>query len=287
MLAIFIHLGNSYLWEDLNYYLLRIDKNNFHLFINIMNIDDEIRQQIIESYPDSTIFNFINKGCDIGPFLLFLDYLKKNNLKYDWIMKLHSKTNDNWRNRMFESLIPNDFDNFYKKIINEKNNFYCSYDFIYDYFNIKYDVEYSNLFNLNLIYDWKKAEEKYPELKNMTPVEKNIYNNNKQLDKDLLPHIDCELFNHLFGDYKKQENIVNGKDKFYILKILKNLNNNSKLNYAPGTCFIAKYNVFEEYFKNLNIKDIYDKLEEGKPDDNIIQSRTHSLERVLCFLFQI
>lgn len=287
MLAIFIHLGNNYLWDDLNYYLLRIDKNKFHLFINVMNIDDDIRQKIIDSHPNSTIFNFINKGCDIGPFLLFLDHLQKNNLKYDWIMKLHSKTNDNWRNRMFESLIPEDFDNFYKKLINENNNFYSSYNFIYDYFNIKYDVEYSNLFNLNLIYDWKKAEDKYQELKNMTPVEKNIYNNNKNLDKDLLPDIDCELFNHLFGDYKKPENIVNGKDKFYILKILKNLNNNSKLYYAPGTCFIAKYNIFEKYFKNLNIKNIYDKLEEGKPDDNIIQSRTHSLERVLCFLFQM
>ncbi len=187
---------------------------------------------------------------------------------------------------MFESLIPVDFDNFYKEVIKRDVKFYSSYNFMYDYFNIAYDVEYSKLLNINLIYDWSKAEEKYPELKKMNPIEKNIYNNNNKLDKNVLPDIDVELFNHLFSDLKKNHDIVSGKDKFYILRIIKNLNDNSKLDYAPGTCFIGKHDVFEKSFKDVDIRKMYNSLEEGKPDDNLIQSRTHSLERVICFLFQ-
>ena len=59
----------------------------------------------------------------------------------------------------------------------------------------------------------------------------NIYKNDNKLDKSVIPHIDLDLYNHLFGDYKKNHNIVSGKDKFFILNILINLKKNSKLKY--------------------------------------------------------
>jgi len=287
MLAIFLHLGNNSIWDDIDNYFLRIKETKYDLFINMMNDDEKLKNKIINKYPNTVFFNFDNKGCDIGPFILFLKYIINNNLKYEWIMKLHSKTDNNWRNRMFESLLPNDFDFFYKNKLTQIGNFYSAYNFMYDYFNINYDIEYSKLFNLDLIYDWKKAEEKYIELKQMNPIEKNIYNNNHDLDKTVLPDIDLELYEYLFNNYKKNHNIISGGDKFYILKIIKNLKKNSKLNYSPGTCFIGKYSILEKYFKNIDIDKLYKLLEEEKPDDNLIQSRTHSLERVLCFLYQI
>lgn len=39
-----------------------------------------------------------NRGADVGGFFLGLDQLIKQNIKHDFIIKLHSKANDSWRN---------------------------------------------------------------------------------------------------------------------------------------------------------------------------------------------
>lgn len=288
MLAIFLHLGNNDLWDKIEVYFSRIKTTKYDLYVNIMNMDLDLKKKIEEKYQNVKIFNFENRGCDTGAFLLFLNYILKKNIKYEWIMNIHSKTDDKWRNKMLESVIPYNFDNFYQnKILNQtEKKFFSSYIFMYDYFNIHHDIDFSKMLKLKHIYDWKEAEKKYPELKEMNPIEKNIYNNNNNLDKNVLPHIDMELFEYLFGDYKKNHNIISGRDKFSILNNIVKLQKNFKLHYSPGFFFIGKADIFEKYFKNIDIEKFHKELEKGKIDDNLIQSRTHSLERVICFLFQ-
>ena len=50
-----------------------------------------------------------NRGRDIGSFICSLDYIYKNNIKFDNILFLHSKSNDSKRLQYFEPLIENDY----------------------------------------------------------------------------------------------------------------------------------------------------------------------------------
>lgn len=45
-----------------------------------------------------------NRGVDIGGFFLLLDQLIKSNLKHDYIVKLHTKSNMKWRNKLLAIL---------------------------------------------------------------------------------------------------------------------------------------------------------------------------------------
>lgn len=46
-----------------------------------------------------------NKGTDIGPFLKSYELILNRNMKCDYILKIHSKKNDQWRRDMLNSLI--------------------------------------------------------------------------------------------------------------------------------------------------------------------------------------
>lgn len=54
-----------------------------------------------------TIINIINKGMDIGAKLCALDYIKNNNINYNYILFLHSKSDKNIRDSYFHPLIKN------------------------------------------------------------------------------------------------------------------------------------------------------------------------------------
>jgi hypothetical protein len=54
-----------------------------------------------------------NKGMDIGIFLISLLYLRNNNLNYEYLIKLHTKTDDRFREHVCDHLIGS------KEIINK------------------------------------------------------------------------------------------------------------------------------------------------------------------------
>lgn len=54
---------------------------------------------------DITILHVPNKGYDVGPKLLAIDYLQTQNLSYDYMLFLHSKTDPIMRNKMYAPLI--------------------------------------------------------------------------------------------------------------------------------------------------------------------------------------
>ena len=74
-----------------------------------------------------------NRGRDIGSFICSLDYIYKNNIKFDNILFLHSKTNDARRLQYFEPLIENDY-----KI--KKNLTTLSYTRCHFSFNYRHDA---------------------------------------------------------------------------------------------------------------------------------------------------
>ena len=158
-----------------------------------------------------------------------------------------------------------------------------SYKYPYDYINIKYDIKNLKMLNINILTDWKKYEEEYPETKVMNVIEKNYYLKKNKNKNKYVPLIDLELYNYLFIDYKKDHNIINGLNKWKIINEIKS--RNEILFYYPGTFLFLKYEVIYELFKNISYNDIYKFLENDKLNDKLIQSNTHSWERILPIIF--
>jgi len=137
-----------------------------------------------------------NKGMDIGVFLLSLLYLRDNNLNYDYLVKIHTKTDDRFREHVCEHLIGS------KKIINQ------NIDLLKNNNNI-------GMLNGTLTFNYHK---------------------NKQFYDNHLNYL--EYFCNLLLD----ESLI--------------INN---LEFAVGTFFYSKFDVFDIFNKN-HIKLIYNQL---------------------------
>lgn len=111
--VIIFHLFYLELWEEFKTKLLNLN-DNFDLIVTIPDNKLFFQEIIKKSFPNATIFSFPNKGLDIGPFLKILKHLKENKLKYDYLVKIHTKKstyNTNlgtiWRNDLVNSIIGN------------------------------------------------------------------------------------------------------------------------------------------------------------------------------------
>ena len=127
MLGFEIYKKNKYIY-GLEYYNQNLfiifhvaDKNIFDLILNenkeiskiknilITIIDPELESYILNKLVNSKILIVENKGMDIGGFLQAIKYIFNNNLynnKYIYI-KLHTKTNKEWRNQMIKPIFKN------------------------------------------------------------------------------------------------------------------------------------------------------------------------------------
>ena len=88
MIAIALHLYYVDLW---NYFREKLEKLNtkFDLYITLCEDNLDISGEILKSFPYAKIYNFPNKGQDIGPFLQLLKKIR--NKDYDFLIKLHAK----------------------------------------------------------------------------------------------------------------------------------------------------------------------------------------------------
>ena len=129
IIGVFVHLFKIEVWEDIYRYLKNLYDYNYKydLYINIAtNTIEELQQEkyinlrkeleMLNIYNKLFITYSDNRGMDIGGFMK--SYIKMIDLKmdYKYIIKIHSKTNDNWRFALLYSLFGN------KKITD--NNFY-------------------------------------------------------------------------------------------------------------------------------------------------------------------
>lgn len=98
-IACHIHIGKtakSYT-SDVKQIIDKLKENNF-------DIDFYLTSN--EAIPDMNTIIVPNKGADIGPFLYILDTYILNN-KYDYIIKLHTKTHHGFRKLVYDTLITN------------------------------------------------------------------------------------------------------------------------------------------------------------------------------------
>lgn len=114
-IGIFVHLFYQDLWPEINGYLQNIGIN-FDLLITVNEADPNTVATIAairKQYPKAIILQVANKGLDIGPFFEMMNLVISKNLKYDYVLKIHTKKSlgvnaaigESWRRKSYESLM--------------------------------------------------------------------------------------------------------------------------------------------------------------------------------------
>ena len=99
-IAVVLHLYYAEFWDDMRQAIERISEP-FDLFVSLTKgASAHMREQIKQAFPSAWVFDFENRGRDIGPFLVFL---RSGVLfRYELLCKLHTKLsphiqeNDGW-----------------------------------------------------------------------------------------------------------------------------------------------------------------------------------------------
>lgn len=111
-ICVIYHYGYASEWNFYKPYFENIE--NYDLFITVYykkntNEYAECIHNIMKINMNAMIINVENKGTDTGPFLIALHKINKMELKYDYVIKLHSKSPYNyspeWRQQLIESII--------------------------------------------------------------------------------------------------------------------------------------------------------------------------------------
>ncbi len=102
--ALLCHIGNYDIFLEITKdfpLFFRLD-----LYFSVHN--KEILQKIKNIFPKSHVVIVENRGMDIGGFFNILHYMKNNKLcNYDIYIKIHTKTDKKWRDKMFRPLHDN------------------------------------------------------------------------------------------------------------------------------------------------------------------------------------
>ena len=118
-----LHIGNFTVFQKMKPYLDTLmnnqtDKYTVDLYINLVDYEDIENEYIMDNithnqkiaqlqsdYPSATIVISENYGFDIGSFFNILDIVKQSGKTYDFVLKLHTKTNDKMRHQLLQPLL--------------------------------------------------------------------------------------------------------------------------------------------------------------------------------------
>lgn len=139
-IAISIQIGNWDIFKSMEIYFENfnnININYYFILIDYHATENNI-DYLINSYKNSVIISTENKGMDIGLFLINIMYMKIKKYTHKYIIKVHTKTNDNFRNESLNNLIGSEeiITNNIRKL-NDENNGIISGNRIYKYNEFK------------------------------------------------------------------------------------------------------------------------------------------------------
>ena len=119
-IAVCIHLFNISLWDDIYSFVKNLEEFdlNIDLYVNISANDDQMFTTFVytelernikqcKMFKNIYITHSDNRGMDIGGFFITYNKMLNLGLRYHQIIKIHSKTNDNWRYAMLYALLGN------------------------------------------------------------------------------------------------------------------------------------------------------------------------------------
>jgi mannosyltransferase OCH1-like enzyme len=106
-----VHIGSYHIFQKMKSYIdnlvsAQYDAYNLDIFFNVVDTvtKDEIRQ-LKKQYQNETIIVSENYGFDIGSFFHTLEHIKQKKYNYDFILKIHTKTNNKKRDELLEPLL--------------------------------------------------------------------------------------------------------------------------------------------------------------------------------------
>jgi len=233
-IAISIQIGNWDIFRNIEIYLKNFKNINVNYYFII--IDNHSSQNNIdyltEFYQNSVIITTENKGMDIGLFLINLMYINNKQYNHEYIIKIHTKTSDTFRNESINNLIGSEeiINNNIKKLINENNgiisgNRIYKYNehqdaFTYNYYHLEKLIKY--IYNEDIITNNLEfsagtmfiAKSKIFNTFNI-PILEYIYNNLNNYDS--LDYYWYSVFYKLNINNKKQilDDYSNNKDSKY------------------------------------------------------------------------
>ena len=105
--AFLIQIGNWNTFLKILHYIdiLSLVEANFYVTIIEEEASNENIELVKNKLKNSVILKVRNKGMDIGPFLLNLLYIRNKNINHKFIVKIHTKTDDRFREHVLNHLI--------------------------------------------------------------------------------------------------------------------------------------------------------------------------------------
>ena len=106
-----IHIGSYHIFQKMKLYIdnlvsAQYDAYNLDIFFTVVDsvTKDEIRQ-LKKQYQNETIIVSENYGFDIGSFFHTLEHIKQKGYAYDFILKMHTKTNNKKRDELLAPIL--------------------------------------------------------------------------------------------------------------------------------------------------------------------------------------
>jgi len=160
-IGISIQIGNWDTFKKMEVYLnnfKNINSNIYFVLINSIAMDEHI-EYLKKTYLNCVILGGENRGMYICLFFINLHFIKKMKYVHDYIFKLHTKTNDDFRNQTLNILIPSHqriIDNI--RVLNKNNVGMYSGNAIYKFKEHK-DAFNANYYHLRNLVQYLYGEE--------------------------------------------------------------------------------------------------------------------------------
>lgn len=285
--ALLFQIANFKVFTKMKCYLNNLDKK-FILMIHLNSLLSE--NEIIEIkklYPSAIYTYGENKGMDIYGFFIQIEYIINNNLNINSICKLHTKTDDIWRDELIYPIFgcEENIQNCINLLNNDDIGMVCSkkYFKLMDHYNSPIILNLMEEWNIENIYideiDWN---EKYNNLYDLELFDPKFYitypYNNIMYDRNIFEDTDklnsYAVFHWLQIGYKYFKYVP-------YPDLIKKKNLHYK--FCAGTMFWIKADVIIKFFKKINIKK-YKLLFENGYFTNEKPTFTHSWERIFSLI---
>ena len=285
-IGLLIQIANFDIFNKIKYIINNFD-SNILLMLHLNNILKSEDINAIKNEFNRAIFTYgENKGMDIYGFLLQIEYIINNNIKVDYICKIHTKTNEKWRNDLIYNICGDkDIVNNCIKLMSEFGMI-CSkrYYKIFDHLNSPILLKMLERYNIENNYideiDWRKTEEIKYDLDLFDPYFYITYPyNNIMYDNELLKNRDklnsYAIFHWLQIGYKHFKFVPNRN------LIKKKVDTNFK--FVAGTMFWINANILIDFLNKINFTSYFN-LFEKKYFNNEKPTFTHSWERLFSII---
>lgn len=237
------------------------------------------RELLFEILPhelkNAKILIFENQGMDIGPFLKAIPNLDKS---FDYVLKLHTKSNDTWRNKLLHDISSDIISAYFalKTLFEKKVGLMCSNDVLREYqgenkntifkfFETEFDIDVSSY------YDQTKKNVQNEKL------DSHFYRNYHSDLKEIIPEsrIDEDARYH-WENSGKFEHCRIPNESCIIKKKTKTLY------FVAGTIFFVHKDILEHMQNHMNLNNIVEDMECNYVT-NENETIVHSWEYIFSF----